>query len=446
MSGPAPRSQLGFAQAQQQRLQARQLASLEVLALPAAELDAHLRSAYEGNEALALFDPAPERPAPRGSTRARSQARGGGDEHAAWLANLPAPLAPWRETLRDACPDGAPEGWLDLLVDHLDEDGWLRASDEFLLERATERGLLGGRTGLGRALGALQSMEPRGIGGRCLEEVLLLQLEPDDRDYGPLCALIEGHLTDLAHNRLPRIARALGVKLVRLEELRGRLAQLEPRPTRGLSGNPAQVLRPDLRLVWHGEAYELEVAGDSLATLTLDPRVLALARDPGQNKADRQRLQESLVRARTLLSSLEQRAATLRRVAECVLRRQVGFLRGGPSQLIPLQQAVVAEELGLHPSTVSRAIAGKSIETPFGVLRLADLFPAGAPGGEASAETLREALRQRVAAEDQCTPLSDEELARDLARGGLPVARRTVAKLRGELGIASSYRRRRFAA
>lgn len=444
MSGPSPRSQLSFSLGQQQRLAARQLASLEVLALPAGELEAHLRSAYEGNEALVLREP--ERPNPSGRHRDRSRAQGGGDEHAAWLASLAAPGKPWREALGDGCPDGASLDWLDLLLEHLDDDGWLRASDELLLERAGERGLEGGVAALGRAIGSLQALEPRGIGGRCLEEVLLLQLDPSDPDYRDLCALIEHHLADLAHNRLPRIARALGVALPRLEHLRGRLARLDPRPARGLSGTEAQVLRPDLRLVWNGETMELEVAGDSLPALTLDPRVASLVKDPAQSRADRQRLQESLVRARALLSALEQRAATLRRVAECVLRRQPGFLAGGPSQLVPLQQAEVAEELGLHPSTVSRAIAGKSIETPFGVLRLAQLFAASAPGGEASAETLREALRQRVAAEDQHAPLSDEDLAAELARGGLPVARRTVAKLREELGIASSYLRRRFAA
>ncbi len=433
---------MGAGQRQEQRLETRLLASLEVLALPAAELAVHLREAYESNEALRIE----ERPAPALPARRESHRVAGGNEHAQWLASLPAAQAGWRERLGEQAPADVDRGWFNLVVEFLDDDGWLRTSDGTLLAEAARRSLEATQAALGRAIGALQNLEPKGLGGRDLCEVLLLQLERTEPEYTLLCTLIEEHLDELARNRTPRIARLMGVGVAAVERLRERLGRLELRPARALQEEPAEPLRPELAVRWTGSGFELSSVGETLPVMSLDSTVLVLARDRSQPADVRQRLRDGVARARALLSAVEQRAQTLRRVAECLLRHQSAFLERGPAQLVPLQQADVAEELGLHPSTVSRAIAGKSIETPHGVLALKAFFQAAAPGGGHTAGALRTRLAELVTAEDPAAPLADDELAERLAREGFDVARRTVAKMRAELGLPSSYRRRRFAA
>ena len=464
---------------QEMTLLPRMLQSIEVLQLALGELEPFLQQAVLENEALAL-EPGAEGAGEAGAEKAsahtdpgdsgdsgddaRGEAGGGlgrargeaSDRHAAWMESLPGAEGGLVEHLLDQvalgdCADEL-EPWVRFCVRALDESGVLSLSDAELLRLAADEGIEGadadGAALLGRAIAFVQTLEPRGVGGRDIVEVLLLQLDPDEDGYGLLCRLLEEFLEDVARNKLPAVARGLGIDLARLEELLGRLRELDPRPAAGLSSEPAPTIVPDV-VVREAEdgtgEFEVHVVSSGLPAIRLDGDVQELASDPRQPAGVRSYLRDKLDRARWILRAVEQREETLLRVASWIFERQQAFLRRGPSELVPLTMTTCSEDLGIHLSTVSRAVAGKYAETPWGVRSLRELFPAAAAGSDDVARgSVQESLQRLIDAEDTHAPLSDDELVRRLATLGFKVARRTVAKYRRELGIPSSYRRRRY--
>jgi RNA polymerase sigma-54 factor len=336
--------------------------------------------------------------------------------------------------------------WVRFLVGCLDSDGFLAPSDEDLLRLARERGLPGGAVELEHAIAALQTLEPRGIGARNATEALLLQLDPHDPDYRDLARLIEEFLAELAKNKLPAVARAMGLDVAALRELVGRLSELSPRPAADLETDALPPIVPDV-LVRRGEhGWEIGLDDSRASTVTLDESVRDLARDKELDRKIREELRHQVERARWIVEAVEQRRATLLRVATAVFDHQRGYLEHGPGHLTPLRMTDVAAELGLHVSTVSRAVAKKHVETPWGIEPLRHFFQ-GASGHdpETARDDLRDVVRELFAKEDPSAPLSDDEVVAALARRGFQLARRTVTKYRQELGIPSSYRRRRHA-
>jgi RNA polymerase sigma-54 factor len=330
------------------------------------------------------------------------------------------------------------------LVGCLDERGFLSPSDEELLALALEAGLAGGRSRLGAAIAALQELEPRGIGARNAIEALLLQLDPADPDYDLLCRLLEEFVEELAKNRLPQVARAMGLELADLERLLDLLRELDPAPAASLVEEAAPVIVPEVMVEAAGEGWEVSVPRSALPAVSVDPSVADLARDRAQGAEVRRYLRGKLDQARWIVEAVAHRGETLLRVARAAFAHQRAFLEEGPGHLAPLTMGAVADELGLHVSTVSRAVAGKFAQTPWGCLPLRSLFQSAAGGEDTARDEVREAVRALFEGEDKTRPLSDEEAVAALAERGLTVARRTVAKYRKELGIPSSYRRRRF--
>ncbi len=435
---------------QELRLEARMLQSTTILQLPAHELGAWLLEASAGNEALLVEPPSgAELEAPH--VRRGASAREASARHDEMLQNHPdagpslAELLEEQLTWRSLGPLG--ERWARLVVRALDANGWLSSSDGELLALAEREGLEPDLGELARAISLVQGLEPRGVGGRGPLECLLLQLDPAESDYGLLCRLLEEFLDELAHNRGPRVARQLGIGVGELERLIARLGELDPRPAAGLGVPDPPPLVPDV-VVGRDDAGEWTVSacGVALPDVRLDAQVERWARDPGQDRAVREHLARRVDQAQAIVEALRQRRETLLAVASAALRHQREYLERGPGHLRPLRMGAVADELGLHKSTVSRAAAGKCVQTPHGILPLRELFQA--PAGEESngaRDGVREALRGLFAAEDPRHPLSDDEAVLALGRQGLRVARRTVAKYRVELGIQSSYRRRRHA-
>ena len=432
---------------QHQVMLPRMLQSIEVLQLPALELEAWLRAQAEGNEAVELLEPdqevghAPPRAAPNGRelSEAHDQVLHSQPDRTGSVARRAA------EEL--ALVDDDPEvlDWLRFLVQCLDERGFLVPDDEALLRLGREQGLRADAGLLARAIERLQALEPRGLGARGPVEALLLQLDPEDPDHELLCALLRDFLGELASNKLPRVARAMGLPLSELERLLARLAELEPAPGAALHDEAAPLLRPDLLVVPHGRGFEVTLDRARLPAVQIDASVSRLARDRKQAADVRRYLRGKLDRARWLIDALEQRERTLLRVGAAVCRHQRAFLEHGPGHLAPLRMGDLATELGLHVSTVSRAAAGKHLQTPWGIVPLRELFQASAGEDESSARgDVLAAVREILAAEDPLAPLSDDDVAAALTRRGWRTARRTVAKYRAELGIKSSYRRRRF--
>jgi RNA polymerase sigma-54 factor len=446
--GPGHEQSLRQTVRQEMAMLPRMLQSIEILQLPGTELETFLMKQAEENGALRLEG--------GGGLLHGTYSPEASERKNAWLERQEAPGRGLLEALQeqlswlDVSTEDAP--WVRLVVECLDDRGYLSLSDEALQEHAEERGLEGGLTRLGRAIALVQQkLEPRGIGGRSLVEALLLQLDPKEEDYELLCRLLEEFLDDLARNKLPAVARSLGVSMERLDALMRRLRQLHPAPAAGMGGAAPPPITPEVIVERSEEGFRVRIDNSGLPTVSIDPDFRALAKTKGAHGAKPDEVQRymrnKLDRARWIVEALEQRKRTLQRVATHVFGRQQRFLDNGPGALVPLSMGEVADALSIHPSTVSRAVAGKYTETPYGVFPLRDFFPVAAAGSVAGAvrDDAREAVRAIVAGEDPGQPFSDDVIVKAMGERGFKVARRTVAKYRKELSIPSSYRRRRYA-
>jgi RNA polymerase sigma-54 factor len=411
----------------------------------------------EQNETLEAALPVgkePEAPPPRAAERddaswqewRRGPASDGDDGRAAFLASLPARGPSLADSVRQQLAfRGTPApmvGAVMLLVDHLDERGLLPFDLEELAERHDVSLEL-----LRDAHALLRTLEPRGIGARDVVEAMLLQAAGDP-DLQTIERLLREQLEALGQNRLPDVARALELSLDELQALLARIRRLSPRPAASFAASSEQPLRPDAFAWLHDGEVHVALDDSSLPDLQVSAEYQALAGDRATAPEVRSYLRPKLRSARRLIDAVHQRQATLLRVIDAVMRQQRAFLQRGRAAIRPLRMAAIAAELGMHTSTVSRAIAGKSVQTDRGVFALRDFFDgerAGSTGGEGQGRlAIAEQIAELVAGEDKQSPLSDDELVARLRARGVACARRTVTKHRQRLGIPSSYRRRRY--
>ncbi|MEY4773712.1 MAG: hypothetical protein RIT40_747 [Planctomycetota bacterium] len=415
-------------------LEPRQLQGLEVLAAPPDELYEYLLHKAETNATLVVRPP-------------QRVARQASADHAEWLANLEDRSSTVRADARaQLALRQLPEldaRWVSCLLDALDERGFLSCSDEELLQLAHSSGLERDYAQLGRAIAVVQSLEPRGLGARDAREALLLQLDPTRGSYELLARLIEDFLDDLGAHKHARVAKELGIDLSLLNELLEDLGQLELTPA-ALDASVAAPVTPELEVEPKLDGgFELRLCDGALPSVEVEPGLARLAELRRDDAQVRKFLGAQLKETRDLAAALESRRRTLLAVAREVFVRQHAFLRHGLNHLAPLSMGEVAETLGVALSTVSRAVAGKYVQTPFGILPLRRFFQVAAGGDTTRArESLGEALAALIKAEDPRQPLSDDELVARLAARGFQAARRTIARWREELGIPTSYRRR----
>jgi len=315
------------------------------------------------------------------------------------------------------------------LTGDLTEDGYLASSAAELSEA-----LALPVAQIEAAIAALQSCEPAGVAARDLPDCLALQLI--DRGEAPETARAAcAHLELLMEGRWPRAARLTGLPRPELERLADLIRTLPPRPAAHLSEAAPPVI-PEIAVEADGQGGFLAVPlGDALPGLRLDA---ALADQAGASPA----LRPQLAGAEAALRALRHRADTLHGVAQVLIRRQHRFFAEGPDHMAPLTRVEIAADLGLHPSTVGRAIAGKALLFQ-GAVHPLSMFLSKALPGAVSAHSAQRRLRRLVAEEPADQPLSDEQLAALLQREGVDIARRTVAKYRGCMNIPSSFERKR---
>ena len=333
------------------------------------------------------------------------------------------------------------------LIDSIDDNGYLRESLEVLREALRPDVVTCAEIMM--VLHQLQCFDPAGVGARDLGECLALQLAPlPDDTPGKALAL---RITTGPIDRLPKsgvegIAAELQCPVDDVAIALQLLRSLDPRPGAQIGGMPADTyITPDC-VMWRQQGvWRVALASGRAPRLTIHRGYEQMIGHAGASDSYlRGRLQE----ARWLLRNIEARGETLLKVARCLIREQSGFLEFGPPALRPLTLREVAGEVGLHESTVSRAIARKYVRTPRGTIALRSFFASGIDsdgGGETSSIAIQSMLKRMIDGENPRKPLSDARLAETLKAAGVPVARRTVAKYREAMGIASSQERVRIA-
>jgi RNA polymerase sigma-54 factor len=327
------------------------------------------------------------------------------------------------------------------IIGNLNEDGYLTATLE-------EVGSTGGHdlVQVEHALTLVQEFDPVGVAARDLRECLLLQLRALEPENLLAQQIVAEHLKEVQGQQYRELARALNRPLPAIQAAVTLIKRLDPRPGLRYNRQETRVIEPDAFFVKVGDVYQILLNEDQVPQLRLSPLYRRLLDRRNAAPEVRGYVRERFAAAIQLLRNIEQRKHIIQRVCETLVERQREFLDRGPDALKPLMIKEVAEELGVHPSTVSRAVANKYAHTPQGVLELRSFFSeaVGGPSGqETSLVTLKRRVKKMIEEEDARHPLTDEKIALRLAAEGIQVTRRTVAKYREDMRIPSTHRRRR---
>ncbi len=301
---------------------------------------------------------------------------------------------------------------------------------------------------LDEALELVQSFDPAGIGASGIPESLLLQLERSTGKETIEYKIVRDHLEDLARKRHPQIARALGTNVERIAEAASRIGRLTPNPGGEFdpTGNP--YILPDVIIERDDDGnWYARLTGEHLPNLRINDFYKDMIGKNGTAAKARQFLRDQIRDGRSLIHAISLRQETILAIAHKLIEHQSAFLSKGHRHLRPLTMNDIADELNLHATTISRAVAGKYILTPHGLMEMRAFFATGyqtSDGAEVSNAGVREAIQQLVSAEDRAKPLSDEILMQALDKQGIKIARRTVAKYREQLNILPSHLRKTF--
>jgi len=342
-----------------------------------------------------------------------------------------------------------------LFIGNLDEDGYLKmpavegesedsAPRDPLLRVAFETGV--GVEVAERALRKVQALDPIGIAARDLRECLLIQVRTLNADTPEIVAIIERHLKHLESKNYGAIAKDLKIPIEEVVKAVRVIARLEPKPGRAYSGEEAQYITPDVYVHKMGDKYVTVLNDDGLSKLRISGLYRAALRNGKAGEA-KEYIQDKLRSAVWLIRSIHQRQRTIYKVTESIVKFQRDFFDRGIANLKPLILRDVAEDIGMHESTVSRVTTNKYVHTPQGIYELKFFFNSAinrTGGDEIASEAVKNHIKQIVAAEDPRQPHSDQRIVEILKAQGIEIARRTVAKYREVLGILPSSKRKKY--
>ena len=329
------------------------------------------------------------------------------------------------------------------LIDLVDEAGYIKADLDLLAEKLGAPAAL-----VERVLGVLQSFDPPGVFARSLGECLALQLKEQNR-YDPQIALLLDNLHMLAAHNLVALRKAVGVEMDELAEMINEIKHLNPKPGLRFGHVDVQAIVPDVLVREAADgSWIVELNSDTLPRVLVNRSYFTRVSRTTRSDKDKDYLTECLQTANWLVKSLDQRARTILRVAEEIVRQQDGFFTHGVQHLRPLNLKKVADAISMHESTVSRVTSNKYMSTPRGIFELKYFFTSAIASaddeGEAhSSEAVRHRIKQLIDAESAEEVLSDDRIVELLKGAGIDIARRTVAKYREALRIPSSVQRRR---
>lgn len=347
----------------------------------------------------------------------------------------------------------------EFVISHLDDNGYLirhdpetkalRPIEVAELARDFPRGAVPVED-MDEALRVVQRLDPAGVGARDTKECLILQVTNETPNAELVRTLIRDHIEDVAYNRLPVIQKKTGYSLEVIGEAIDSLRKLDPKPGARFTSDGARYVVPDVIVERADDGeYTVRLTDDWLPRVRISKEYIAVKKDRSQPKSVRDMLKDKFQKANWLLSAIEQRRTTLRRVTEEIVSHQKSFFDLGPDHIQPLKMDQIAEKVGVHVTTVSRAVDDKWVQTPRGVFPLRRFFGGGtksADGQDIAWETIKSKLLEIIAIEDKKAPFSDEDIVKKFAEAGLTVARRTVTKYREALKIPSSRQRRDWTA
>ena len=333
-----------------------------------------------------------------------------------------------------------------VIIGFIDDAGYLSVELNSLLEHVRQDIT---PAQMEHALRLVQTLEPTGVGGRNLGECMIIQLQCSTEDHSLEIDLIKNHLKDIEMNRFPAVARKSGQSIAAIKKALAVISHLDPRPGLQIGRHDTPYIMPDIVVEYdeNNDNYTARLTDGSMPYLRINNTYSQMIKQ-GKIPADaREFLKNNVQSARWLIESIEQRKATLLRVVNHVLKSQRDFFSHGPLHLKPLSMVDVAEVLGIHVGTVSRAVSGKYMQTPIGIFPLRYFFSGGtetAQGQSVSWDAVRAKLQEIIDNEDKNKPYSDDELIEQLCAVGLTLARRTVAKYRGLMNIPTARRRKQY--
>ena len=465
----------GLYQRQQLVMTQRLQQALKLLQIPTLELEQVLRQELQVNPLLEEYDPEDDETPETPETPDEHE-----EEPAAHESEEPEEKVDWDEYFKDGFRDGTweretdeedrlerpaasvPSGQQELaeqlaytldepldrrigeyIIGSLNPDGYLvcplaeiAATFETDLERVE------------RVLAVIQGFDPPGVAARDIQECLLLQLRASGRGDGPEAAVVRDHFESLKNRRFADIARELHITPREVQDIAGRIGELDPKPGLSVVGEGAAYITPDLVVEKVDDGYVCYLNDGNLPRLRISNAYDAVA--AGKQGGDDDTVQfidEKRRYAEWIIKTIEQRRRTMIKVMEAIVREQSEFFEQGAIALRPLTLQQVATAIGMHESTVSRVTKQKYVQTPRGVFPLKYFFSAGLDtdeGDEVAAKAVKQMIQEIVAAESPARPLSDKRIVDLLSEKGLKIARRTVAKYREQLGILNARMRKQF--
>lgn len=328
----------------------------------------------------------------------------------------------------------------ELIIGNLTDEGYLRTPMSTLSQTS---GLP--LEQLEAALPHVQALDPAGIAARDLRECLLLQLERRGQKESLEYTVVRDHLEALGRRRYQDIAGKLGVYPDEIQDAAENIGKLQPRPGLALCPAEPEYVVPEVTVTRSEDGFRVTLNDEPLPRLRISHAYKDLLTQAGSNPEVREYLREKMRAGKFLMRCLDQREQTIQRIAEEIVRRQRDFFEQGRAFLKPMTMAQIAEVVGVHETTVSRAVAGKYMDTPLGLIEMRSLFTSGvatANGGAVASTGVKELISEMVRNEDSARPLTDDQIEARLKAQGIQIARRTVAKYRGELKILPVAMRR----
>jgi RNA polymerase sigma-54 factor len=436
-------------QKQQLKLSPQLIQSFELMALPLTELQAKIQAAIETNPTLEIpdakeysLDSVPDYDGKKDQSDYDEGGQGYDSEASDRAQQFMENTLTEKETLQEhllgqlGCVSLTDEEYQtgEALISNMDDNGFFR-DDPAVFLKPNQLPFKD------KLVAIIQGFDPSGVGVRDWKESVILQakqkgLKPEE--FTVFTAMVDHELESIRAGKTNQVAKNLGVDSEEVEALYAFLKTLTPYPGQGFASGPDQFVIPDLSIHQKDGKLVMQMNSDAIPTLTISPEYQQMA-EQIDDKKTKQYIKEQISQANQLITQIDMRNDTLRKVAQVVLAEQSEFFLKGPKFLKPLTQKEVAEKIGVHETTVSRIANAKYVDTDWGIIPIKNLFSNAVGDGNQSKNSVKEIIREIIQEHQGEKALSDQKITDLLVGKGINVARRTVAKYRKELNIDSSF-------